>query len=124
MSTYNGNDIFGSGGHRIVPGGLIVSKKRTSYAGVDGRESLIIGARGRQIIITGQLRAATAAALETLIGIIEDEITLGAADLVDNWGATYSNVELDRIDVNRPFLVTKEGTYIINYTVEATQLIT
>lgn len=122
MSSFAGLDLFGSGGHRIIIGGWNVSKKRTGYAGVDGLESLILGGRGRKIVVTGQLGHTTASGLEGLIGAIENQIVLGTGDFIDNWGATYSNAEIDSINVNRPFDVVSNGDFIINHVTTLTQL--
>ena len=121
MSTYDGNDIFGSGNHRIVVGGLRAQKKRTAFAGIDGVDSMILGGRGRPVMITGQLRSATIAGLDVIIGLIEDELTLGQATLVDNFAVSYDYVELDTFTQTSVTMYTG-SEYIINYRVTGTKL--
>ena len=86
MSTFAGLDILGSGPHRVTIGAWVAQKKRTGYAGADGVESLVFGHRGRPIMISGQLRAATVTALNALIYDIEVDILDVQGTLVDNWG--------------------------------------
>jgi len=99
MSSYNSQNLFGSGPHKIVQGGELLSKKRTGYAGADGIDSMIMGGRGWPVIIRGRLRAASRAALEVLISAIEDAFRWGPCTLITDDGVNILNVELDRIDL-------------------------
>ena len=114
MSTFNGTDYFGSGPHRILVQGERFAKKRTAYAGVNGVESLIMGARGRPVTIQGQLRGGDIAALDVIIGNIEVACSIGPADLVNNFGLTYSNVELDSLTLTSHIMLSG-STYIVHY---------
>ncbi len=122
MSTFDGNDIFGSGNHRIVVGGVAVQKKRTAFAGVDGVDSLVLGERGRPVRITGQLRGASIGALNTVISTIENDLSGGAATLVDNFSVSYTNVDLDSLRLIGPIQKTSDGTFIVNYEVSGVKL--
>jgi hypothetical protein len=103
MSTFDGVDLFGSGPHQIIVGGEIVTKKRSGYAGVSGLASMTMGGRGWPIQITGILSAATRAALNTLIGDIEDAANFwGECTLTDSEGNYYYYVELDGIQITGP----------------------
>ena len=122
MSTYNGEDIFGSGPHKIVVGGEVVMKKRIGYAGANGVNSTVMGGRGWPVRITGQLRSATAAGLNTLIETIEAYTKYPTAcTLIDNFSYSYTYVELDAIRLTSNIMCTGT-TYIVTYMVTGHKL--
>ena len=121
MSSFAGVDLFGSGPHQIVVGGLQVSKKRTGFTGTDGVESLTMGHRGRPITIVGLLKAATRSDLNDLIGAIEDDtLNFGLGDLIDADGGTTTDVELDGINLTSSYLY-GSGFVMIRYVVRGRQ---
>ena len=124
MSTFNSVNLFGSGPHQIVVDGALVAKKRTGYAGCDGLESTTMGRRGRPIMIRGQLRAASMAALNALIEAIEDYCDDGGSyTLVDGFSESFGDVELDNIRLTSRIMYTG-STYIVTYECRAMQLFT
>ena len=126
MSTFDGQDIFGSGTHKIIVDGELVSKKRSAFTGIDGVDSQVMGGRGRPVRITGILRAATVAALYALITAIEVEIKdTGPATLVDNFSVSHTDVELDSIQLTSNIMYSaNEAEYIVTYIVTGRQLYT
>ena len=122
MSTFNGVNIFGSGPHRIIIGGLQVAKQRSGYAGINGLVSKTIGTRGRPVVIAGQLRGASRYAVNILVGTIEAYCYAAQAyTLVDSDSNSYPNIELDNYAPDGP--IKKAGAvYIQNYIVRGTQL--
>jgi len=122
MSSFGGNDRFGSGPHQMVIGGVQVAKKRTGYCGANGVESLILGGRGRRVTITGQLKAATRALVDDLIDLIEGDCVAGAYDLIDTADITWTNVELDNIRIIGPYKYTASSVFV-EYVVTGLQLV-
>jgi len=122
MSSFGGLDRFGSGPHQIVVDGVQIAKKRTSYCGANGVDSLILGSRGRRVRITGQLKAATRLDVVKLISLIEGDCLIGPCDLVDTGGITWTNVELDNIQIIGPYKYTSLGVFV-EYVVTGFQLI-
>ena len=124
MSTFDGYNLFGSGAHQIVVDGVLVAKKRTGYAGCNGLESTTMGRRGRPIIIRGQLRATTMAALNVLIEAIEDYCDDGGSYiLIDEFSESYADVELDNITLTSRIMYTGSA-YLVTYECRAMQLFT
>ena len=81
-----------------------------------------MGGRGRRINITGQLKAVTVAALETIIANIEVYRRLGPAILIDNDAVAWPYVVLDRFTINGHKKYTSTGVFV-QYQIEAVQLL-
>ncbi|MCP4566829.1 MAG: hypothetical protein GY841_04520 [FCB group bacterium] len=121
MSTYAGQNLFGSGPHRITTQPETFVNKFSGYAGLNGAEVLMMGGRGRRIRITGQLKAATFAALDTILANIETYRRLGPATLVDNDAAVWPRVVLNQIQIVGHKKYTSTGIFV-QYTLSAVQL--
>ena len=125
MSTFDGVNIFGSGPHTILVGGEMIAKKRTAFAGVDGVDSIVLGGRGQPVTITGLLKAANRTALDVLITAIEQACKDGPATLAttDGWPAqSYTNVELDNIQLVSRIMFTSQSEVIVKYVVTGLRL--
>ena len=121
MSTFSGQNLFGSGPHRITVQPEGFAQKFSGYSGLNGLEVLIMGGRGRQILISGQLKAATVALLNTIIANIETYRRLGPATLIDNDGVVWTNVVLGQLQLMGHKKYTSDGVFV-QYQCEAIQL--
>jgi hypothetical protein len=102
MSTYDGNDLFGSGPHSIKAGSWTRSQQRRGFAGVSGELVIDHGRRSRLLIHAGRLQAASPTHLESLIDAIEAYQDGYAYSLVDNHGRHYTNVLLEQFEMATP----------------------
>jgi hypothetical protein len=98
MSSLDGQDLFSSGPHSILPGPWQRSLERRSFPGIDGELVLDMGLRARLIRQAGRLRASTAVQLAELIGAIEAFLDGQSHTLVDNHGLTYPGVVLEQFE--------------------------
>jgi len=122
MSSYAGVNLFGSGPNKMTVQPETFVNKFSGYAGLNGLEALLMGGRGRRINITGQLKAVTVAALETIIANIEVYRRLGPAILIDNDAVAWPYVVLDRFTINGHKKYTSTGVFV-QYQIEAVQLL-
>ena len=121
MALYAGVNLFGSGPCRVTVQPEAFAIKFSEYAGLNGREALYMGGRGRRIRIAGQLKAANVVALNILIAAIEAYRRLGPATLIDNDGVIWYNVALERFDIIPPKKYTSVGVFV-EYVISAVQL--
>lgn len=111
-SSFDGDDLFGSGPHQVLVDGLDVAKMRGAFAGCDGFVTATFGARGRPVRISGKLIAADYDALQALIAEIEDACrTWGECTLV-YLSYTFLYVELDKIQCQPSRQVFWEGSWV------------
>ena len=121
MSSFAGVDLFGSGPSKMLVQPETFSTKLSGYAGLNGAEALLMGGRGRRIAISGQLKAATVVALETIIGLIETARRNGPGILVDNDGISWFPVVL--VDFRTgPFKNYTSTGVFVQYTINAVQI--
>lgn len=88
------NTIFGS----EIKVGLQPRQADRQYVGFPGAHGVVsthLGTRGRQLVITGTIRAATRAACQTAIDAIEPYLWADSADYTYK-GGTYTNIIFDR----------------------------
>ena len=121
MSSYAGVDLFGSGPNRMQVQPETFVNKFSGYAGLNGAEVLLMGGRGRRISITGQLKSATIAGLDTILANIEAYRRLGPATLVDNDGLVWPRVVIDQFNIIGNKKYTSLGVFV-QYQLSAVQL--
>lgn len=93
MATLNGIDLF----HNCTVTTELnpVGRQLSSFAGVNGLQSLRLGTRGRISTITGYLVGQTPSDLNAAeVAMRTYEADGGAYTFVDNFGNTWSNVTL------------------------------
>ncbi|MEQ8770231.1 MAG: hypothetical protein RIB60_06950 [Phycisphaerales bacterium] len=123
MSSFRGNDIFGSGPHRVTAPAreLLVIPRWVQFQQPfdDGTGSEVIGAKEPIMSVTGRLVAASESALWTLRQAVaaEAELPEKQGDLIDNDGRTWSGMtmisyeELGPIDRGRLWSVRYAATF-------------
>jgi hypothetical protein len=99
MSSYDGDDLFGSGPHRFAQRSAGVRVQQTTAPGVDGARLTMLGRSATRITQTGRLVAAEVPALLALRDAILDKCDGRAADLVDGQGATSPNMVIVRFEM-------------------------
>jgi len=128
MSSFDGQDLFGSGSVQILVQPMDVATKLSGFVGADGVLHSGLGSRGRGLTITGVLKGASAAALRILIEAIEDYMVDadddGPFDLIDDFAVTYENVMLLAMRINTPIMRTGDSEYRIEYSITGRQLYT
>lgn len=119
MSSYKGDDLFGSGPHRFAFGEQGYLATLDFYFGGSGGGSTIQGPRDTDIVVRGRLVASNEAALWTLRNAIRGQITDPAVSgtLVDGAGRSWVNMvlvsyrEADRRDRGRVFSQRYEAVF-------------
>ena len=120
MSSYAGENLFGSGPHAFRFGHWERSMQRRGFAGVNGEIVLDLGLRSRQITQTGRLQADTAGDLHEILDDI-NALSDGAEHvLVDNHSQSHQHVILERFGTTTP-LQHSRGFYC-DYEAEYRQL--
>ncbi len=123
MSSFDSENLFGSGKHKIEFVGTQVDSWLFAFPGIQGSFQANNGFRGRHGRITGTLRGADAAALGALEDIIIRYITDGtSATLEDNFGEEYPNVVLKDYMPAGPRAKTDQGEILQDYVVPFIQL--
>ena len=107
MSTFNGQDLFGSGPHAFRPLSWERALDRRHLPGLDGDLVLDMGRSSRIIVQTGRLQAPTAAALHALIEQIEACLDGKLHVLVDTLGRTLDRVMLEQFELATPVLTSR-----------------
>lgn len=102
MSSYAGQDLFGSGPHAFRFGPWQRSVQRRGFAGVSGELVLDLGVRSRQIFQTGRLEADSAGGLNSLLEVINAQGNGAEHALVDNHGQSHPHVILERFETTSP----------------------
>ena len=102
MSTFDGQDLFGSGPESIRPCAWERQLQRRGFAGVDGELVLDLGLRSRAIQQTGRLQGASAAAVTALAGAIEAYQDGEPHELIDDHGRTYPSAILEEFETTTP----------------------
>ncbi len=120
MSSFNGQDLFGSGPHSIRPGAWERQLQRRGFAGVDGELLLDMGLRSRAIQQTGRLQGVSAAAVAALVSAIEAYQDGLPYALVDDHGQTFSTVILEQFQPTSP--IRRGRGFWCDYTISYRQL--
>ena len=102
MSSYAGQDLFGSGPHDFRFGPWERSVQRRGFAGVNGELVLDLGVRSRQIFQTGRLEADSAGGLNDLLEAINAQGDGREHALVDNHGQSHPHAILERFETTTP----------------------
>jgi len=121
MSSFKGNDLFGSGPHRfsVLPRGLW-TQPAWRLGSLTDVGNAPLGSLELEIVVTGRLVSATEAGLWTLREAIAAEGQLSAGDgtLVDSGGRALSDMwmveyaEADRVDRGRAWSVAYTARFI------------
>ncbi len=96
--TFGGSAICGSSSIvRVTIGDTQMEAQRFAFPGIDGEFQHALGLRGRPIVWSGQLRAASDSALSTIETTIEGLLAGSQpADIVDGFGRTFADCVLNR----------------------------
>jgi len=92
MSSFNGQDLFGSGPHRFHVRGVAMRHEQHAMPGADGVRVTALGRTGRTIDQAGTLLADDIGAMQSQLDAIEAAIDGQPADLVDADARTWTNV--------------------------------
>lgn len=122
MSSFKGNDLFGSGPHRfsVLPRGLwTVPKWRVTGDPTDTGSSPF-GSLELEIVVTGRLVSSTESGLWVLREAITAEglLSAGGGVLVDSGGRSFADmwmaeyVEADRVDRGRSWSIGYTARFI------------
>ncbi|MCC7145157.1 MAG: hypothetical protein IT443_01790 [Phycisphaeraceae bacterium] len=98
MSRFNGQDLFGSGGHEFEVGGLSLRHVLQESPGGLGVRVVGQGRGGREIRQSGELRADTPAKLEALMGAIEEQLDGLAHELSDGQGQVWAQTVMMSVE--------------------------
>jgi len=102
MSTFGGEDLFGSGPNSIRPCAWERQLQRRGFAGIDGELVLDLGLRSRAIQQSGRLEGVSAAAVAGLTEAIEAYQDGEPHVLIDDHGRMYASVILEEFETTTP----------------------
>lgn len=120
MSSYKDTELFASGPHRFVVGGLAQRTVERSLPGADGIRLSAMGRTGRTITQTGTLVADHVAGLDAQIAAIEAALDGEPGELVDDLSRRWSDVVMLEF---APEGVTRVGARLaIDYTIRYSQV--
>ncbi len=120
MSTLDGQDLFGSGPHRIRPEGPKRALQTRRFAGLSGELVIDMGACSRQIVQDGRLQAPSAAELNAMIVAIEALADGQLHTLQDNHGRQFQRVVIEEFQPTTPIQAGRG--YWCEYTLHYRQL--
>ncbi len=120
MSSYAGDDLFGSGPCAFRFGAWLRSMQIRGFAGPCGEAVLDLGLRSRSIIQTGRLQADTFEALQTQLDAIAACCDGATHTLVDNHDRSHDQVILGRFEMAAP--VRRGRGHYCDYEIEYRQL--
>ncbi len=118
MSSYDGEDLFGSGPHRFAPLRMPLRLLEATAPGVDGARLTVMGRAATRLRQTGRLVAQDSAGVVALRDAIRGKCDGRAADLVDAQGCTHASMVIERfevaseIDLGRLASLTYEIVYV------------
>lgn len=98
MSSYGGQDLFGSGPHRFEVGGISQRHEKHGQPGADGEALTVMGKTGRSIEQHGTLLADSVASLQSQVEAVEAAMDGRGAELVDDLGRRWSEVVMLSFD--------------------------
>ncbi len=102
MSSFAGEDLFGSGPHEFLLGPWQRSLQARGFAGLNGLLLLDMGLRSRTITQTGRLQADSADDLHAVLDAINARCDGDEHALVDNHGKSYPAVVLVQFQTATP----------------------
>ncbi|MFZ4574103.1 MAG: hypothetical protein ACOYN0_06875 [Phycisphaerales bacterium] len=104
MSSYKGQNLFGSGPHRVRVGPLGEVAVANYILGRSGSGSTPIGPIELDVAVEGRLVAATLAELRELVDAIESQIVSPPepGELRDNHGRTFEDMSLITFEPTGP----------------------
>ena len=120
MSSFRGNDIFGSGPHRVTaPARELLVIPRWVQIGFphdNGQGSEVLGAKERIMTVSGRLVASSESSLWTLREAVASEAELPEkqGDLVDNLGHTWPGMTMISYEEHGP--VDRGRVWSVRYT--------
>ncbi|MBI1373911.1 MAG: hypothetical protein GC159_14405 [Phycisphaera sp.] len=92
MSSFNGQDLFGSGPHRFVVHGVSMRHATHESPGTDGVRLTAMGHTARRVDQYGTLTADDVATMQQRLDAIEAAIDGEPAELVDDLARVWSNI--------------------------------
>lgn len=98
MITYNGLDLFSSGPGLVEPGAIEGRDAVADSPGSIGASVVSQGVAPRRLIQRGTLVADDSDALQALIDAIQDQVSAGAADLIDRHGKVWPDCLMQRFE--------------------------
>ncbi len=120
MSSYAGQDLFGSGPHALCFGPWVRRFQRRGFAGLDGELVIDLGLRSRTIRQTGRLQADSTEGFNALLDAINAHCDGAQHDLTDNHGRTHPRVILESFETITPI---RQGRgFHCDYEIEYRQL--
>jgi len=120
MSSYAGENLFGSGPCAFRFGPWLRSMQMRAFAGPDGEAFLDLGLRSRSIVQTGRLQADAFQALQTQLDAVAARCDGTTHTLVDNHDQSHDHVLLARFEMTAP--VRRGRGYYCDYEIEYRQL--
>ena len=120
MSSYKGQNLFGSGAHHFVVRGMTVRHDEHTSPGADGAAITTLGRDPRKIEQRGMLLADDAAGLEAQLRRIGDAMDAPTAGtLIDELGRSHGRMVLVEFKQSR---VTRIGARLgMNYVAQYVQ---
>jgi len=118
FATLDGEPLFSSGPHEVVPGSRARAVADRLFNGLQGALLVDLGARPRRLVQSGRLSAASATSLGQLEEAIEARIDGQTHVLVDRQGTEYAHVRVERFERRGPVEVGLRWhrPYVIEYT--------
>ena len=121
MSSFNGQELFSSGPHRLEIGGVSLRHAVHETPGSQGVQITGQGRGARSIVQTGDLLADSMAALRTLITAIESMVDGRPYVLLDDYGESWPNTVMTEV---APVRINRVGPrYHAWYRIEYLQII-
>lgn len=119
MSSYKGQNLFGSGAHHFVVRGMTVRHDEHTSPGADGVAITTLGRAPRKIEQRGMLLADDAAGLEAQLRRIADATGGVPGSLIDELGRNHERMVLVEFKQSR---VTRIGARLgMNYVAQYVQ---
>ncbi len=102
MITLDGENLFGTGPHTIVPASWRRATDRRAFAGLDGEIIVDMGLRSRDVHQRGRLQADTAQALAGVIEQINARMDGLLHTLSDEHGTVFYPVVIEEFRPDTP----------------------
>ena len=120
MSSFDGEDLFGSGPHGFEVGGLSLRHVLKEVPGGQGVQLSGLGRQGRSIIQRGALVADDVTAMQVLIDAVEVKLDGLAHVLVDDLGRSWGDTVMLSFDP-KP-MVRVGGRVRVSYSIQYMQV--
>lgn len=99
--TLDGQEVFDEQGLKIEPGSMRRDSIERTMAGLDGRLSIDMGGRGREIRQRGSLSAPSRAKMKERISAISALMDGGTHTLKTDIGEEFNNIRIDVFKVSK-----------------------